>query len=165
MVTLELLESVSAFKGLNDTQLEAIRKVCKIEEFDRNDRLFREGEPAEHMWIVIEGKVDLRFELPGDLSASDENTISTFEAQDDKKRTFGWSCFVPPYKMMLSSYCVSRSCSVIKISKTDLLELFEQDPEMGYKMMTYLIKIVGYRFQQFQDELAEAKGQDIMHSW
>ena len=165
MVTLKLLQSVSAFKQLNETQLEAICKACEIEEFTRDDRLFREGDKAEHLWIVTEGKVDLRFELPGILSASDENTISSLEAQDDKKRTLGWSCFVPPYKMMLSAYCVTRSCTVIKIKKETLLELFEKDTVMGYKMMSYLIKVIGYRFQQFQDELAKVKGHDIIHSW
>ena len=28
-----------------------------------------------------------------------------------------------------------------------------------------LVKVVGYRFQQFQNELAKQKGHDIMHSW
>ena len=165
MVTLALLDSVSAFKGLTDQQLASLSKVCEVEEFKRDDRLFREGDPADYMWIVTEGTVDLRFELPGDLSASDENTISSLEAQDDKKRTLGWSCFVPPYKMMLSAYCATRSCTVIKIDKNDLLELCEKDSVMGYKLMSYLIKIVGYRFQQFQDQIAKIKGHDIIHSW
>ncbi|PID43410.1 MAG: hypothetical protein CR981_02000 [Proteobacteria bacterium] len=165
MVTLDLLESVSAFKGLNDRQLDVIRKACKVVEFNRDDRLFREGDPADHLWIVTEGTVDLRFELPGILTASDENTISSLEAQDDRKRTLGWSCFVPPYKMVLSAYCVTRTCTVIKIARETLHEICENDHELGYKVMSYLIKIVGHRFQLFQDELARMKGHDILNTW
>jgi len=165
MLTLKELDMVQAFKELTNEQLEALKAFCIKEDFKRGDRLFKEGDSAEHLWIVTEGKVDLRFELPGNRQTSDETTISSLEAQDDKKRTLGWSCFVPPYEMMLSAYCETRSCSVIKIAKTDMLALFEKDALMGYQVMSYLIKVLGYRFQQFQDELVKQKGHDILHSW
>ena len=165
MVSLKELDTVSIFKALSDRQLETLSALCVSESYNRDDRLFKEGDPAEHMWIVTEGQVDLRFELPGNRMSSPENTVSSFMAQEDRKRVLGWSCFVPPYKMMLSAYCVSRTCSVIKIGREDLLEAFERDPEMGYKAMAYLIKVVGYRFQQFQEELVRVQGRDIMHSW
>jgi CRP-like cAMP-binding protein len=165
MVSLKDLDHGKAFKDLSDDQLKAIQDFCVIEEFDRGARLFKEGDAANHVWVVTSGKVDLRFELPGNRPTTDETTISTLEAEDDEKRTLGWSCFVPPYKMMLSAYCVTRTCSVIKIVKEDLIALFEKDPVMGYRVMSYLVKVVGFRFQQFQDELAKQKGHDIMHSW
>ncbi len=165
MITLKELDSVQAFKELTDEQLEALRAFCIKEDFKRGDKLFKEGDSADHLWIVTDGRVDLRFELPGNRPTSDETTISSLEAEEDKKRTLGWSCFVPPFKMMLSAYCVTRTCSVIKISKTDMISLFEKDSLMGYQVMSYLIKVLGYRFQQFQDEVAKYKGHDIMHSW
>ncbi|MCB2215469.1 Crp/Fnr family transcriptional regulator [Desulfofustis glycolicus] len=165
MVWLKELETTSVFRGLNDQQLETLSALCTMESYKRDDCLFKEGEPAEHMWIVTEGQVDLRFELPGNRTSSAENTVSSFTAQEDRKRVLGWSCFVPPYRMTLSAYCVSRTCSVIKIGRADLLETFEQDMAMGYKVMSYLIKVVGYRFQQFQEELVKVQGRDIMHSW
>ena len=165
MVTLKELDYVKAFKELSNDQLKTIRKFCIKKKFERGTRLFKEGDPAEHVWVVMDGKVDLRFELPGNRSTSDETTISSLEAQVDEKRTLGWSCFIPPYQMMLSAYCVTRSCSVIKIPKVDLIGLFEQDSLLGYRVMSYLVKVVGYRFQQFQDELAKQKGNDILHSW
>lgn len=114
---------------------------------------------------MTDGRVDLRFELPGNRPTSDENTISSFVADDDKKRILGWSCFVPPFKMMLSAYCITRTCSVLKIPKKDMLALFDHDPLMGYRVLSYLIRVVGFRFQQFQEELTRHKGHDIMHSW
>ena len=165
MITLKELDSVSVFKELSDAHLEALKEFCIKEEFKKGDMLFKEGDSAEHLWIVTDGKVDLRFELPGNRPTSEETTISSLAAEDDKKRTLGWSCFVPPYKMMLSAYCTTRSCSVIKIAKSDMLTLFEKDESMGYLIMSHLIKVLGFRFQQFQDELARQKGHDIMHSW
>lgn len=165
MITLKELDDVQVFKELTNEQLEALTKIAIKANFKLADRLFTEGDPAEHLWIIIDGQVDLRFELPGNRPTSEENTISTLAAEDHKKRTLGWSCFVPPYKMMLSAYCVTRSCSVIKIGKDDMLTLFKNDALMGYQVMAYLIKVLGYRFQQFQEELARQKGHNILHSW
>ncbi|RJP84520.1 MAG: cyclic nucleotide-binding domain-containing protein [Desulfobacteraceae bacterium] len=165
MISLKDLDKVQAFKELSDEQLAAIQQFCVKQEFKRGERLFKEGDAADYLWLVVDGQVDLRFELPGNRPSTDETTISSFEADEQKKRILGWSCFIPPYKMMLSAYCVTRTCSVIQISRQSLLDLFDQDPLMGYRVMSYLIKVLGYRFQQFQNELAKCKGHGILNSW
>ncbi len=167
MVTLEQLDQVEAFKNLNNEQLKRIQKFATKETYSLGDKLFTEGDPAQHLWVVLQGRVDLRFELPGGRPATEDHTISTHDAGDNdpKKKVFGWSCFIPPYRMRLSAYCVSRSCEVIKIPREKLLELFEEDPQMGYKVLSYLIKVVGYRFHQFQEEVSKQRGHYIMHSW
>jgi hypothetical protein len=165
MIRIEDLDKIEMFKGLSDPQLEAIGKYCEKIEFHRGDRLFREGDPADHVWIVEDGQVDLRFELPGSRPTSDQMTISTLSVEEQRKRILGWSCFVPPYHMRLSGYCGTRSCSVIKIPKADLVGLFDKDPHMGYVVMSYLVKVVGFRFNQFQDEIAKSKGSEILNAW
>jgi CRP-like cAMP-binding protein len=165
MVTLKDLDKVQAFKELSNEQLAAIQEICAKQEFNRGDRLFKEGDSADHLWLVADGRVDLRFELPGDRPTSDETTLSSLEGDDQRKRMLGWSCFIPPYKMMLSAYCVTVTCAVIKIPKQPLLDLFDSDPVMGYRAMSYLIGVVGYRLHQCQDELAKCKGHGILNSW
>ncbi|MDM8551253.1 Crp/Fnr family transcriptional regulator [Desulfobacterales bacterium HSG2] len=166
MISLDMLESYDIFKELNDDQLTAIQKHCEMEEYKRGDRLFREGDEATHLWIVSDGQVDLRFELPSGRSSSGENTtVSSVSAQDAAAKVLGWSCFVPPHKMRLSGYCSTRNCTVIRIKKEDILKLFEKDPGMGYLIMSYLVTVVGYRFNQFQDEVAKNMGENIMSSW
>ena len=67
--------------------------------------------------------------------------------------------------MRLSAYCVTKGCKIIRINKTALLDLFGKDPIMGYKFMSYMITVVGYRFQQFQDHVAKNMGEDLMSGW
>ena len=166
MVTLEDLDRVQLFAKLNDKQLQKIQNICGLVEFKRDDKLFTEGDSATHMWIVQNGNVDLRFELPG-RATSPETNISTSELKekDEAAKTLGWSCFVPPYKMRLSAYCVSRSCKIIKIERNELINIMEDDPEMGYKMMSYIVEVVGFRFHQFHDEIARRIGENIISGW
>lgn len=159
--------SFEGFKDFSNRQLTKIKGICEEVVYNENDRLFREGDPATHLWLIAEGNVDLRFEMPDMRETTPEQTVSSVEVKPKKvtAKTLGWSCFVPPYKMRLSAYCASRSCRMIRISKEDLLELFEEDRLMGYKFMTYMVTVVGFRFHQFQDVVAKTIGNTMLTGW
>jgi (2Fe-2S) ferredoxin/signal-transduction protein with cAMP-binding, CBS, and nucleotidyltransferase domain len=145
MIGLDFLRTVEVFTGLDDHQLTAIQNCCVEKEFIFDNKLFGEGEKAAHLWVVIDGQVDLRFDLPGRATAP-ENTISAATAT----KLIGWSSFVPPYKYTLSAYCATRNCKVAKIDKASLTRLFEEDPRIGYQVLSRLIQVTGSRFQQMQ---------------
>jgi CRP-like cAMP-binding protein len=166
MTSIDLIRSIAAFKGMSEDQLEALRSRSTEVVFERAQKLFTEGDDATDFWVVVEGRVDLRFELPGRKTSADHTVSSVQERRRTTEANYlGWSCFVPPHKMRLSAYCVSDTCKVVKIAKDDLLELFTADPEMGYTFMTFLVKVVGFRFHQFQNEVAKNIGEDLMAGW
>ena len=165
MVNLETLRSLEMFKDLSKEQLEVLQKHAYIEHYAREQRLFKEGDPAQQLWINTEGRIDLRFEIPGQKTTTNDQTVQSFQARPLEAKVLGWSCFVPPYKMRLSAYCVSDSCTVIKFDREDLFKLFDRDTDMGYKILTFMIKVVGYRFHEFQEELAKHIGEEIINAW
>jgi signal-transduction protein with cAMP-binding, CBS, and nucleotidyltransferase domain len=160
MVTLDFLENVEVFQELNDNQLIEIQKCCQMVEFSRGDKIFGTGEEPQYLWVVMEGQVTLHWEVPG-RSALPEPTISRLS----ETMTFGWSSLVPPYKYRLSAYCATRVCKVIKIERGALTDLFNQDAEIGYKVMNKLLSVVGSRFLNLQEEVAKQRGSDIINQW
>jgi len=167
MVTFDLLKSIKAFAPLDDEQLAILQPHCEILTFRGGERLFQEGEPALHLWYVIEGQVDLRFEMPSRRSTHAERTVTTLEVAEKapEAKVMGWSCFIQPNKMRLSAYCITDRCRILRIAKDSLTELFDRDPAMGYRFLSYMITVVGYRFQQFQDHVARNLGEDLMSGW
>lgn len=145
MINLEFLKNVRAFNGLNDDELKKIQAGCREEIYKKGERLFREGEKARYIWIMIEGQVDIRFDLPG-RESSPESTLYSETA----RKTFGWSSFVSPYKYILSAYCASGRCKVARLDKDYLLKLFETDKDMGYMLMSNLAGIMSLRFHDLQ---------------
>ena len=143
---LNFLEKVDIFKGLNKDQLKAANKGGREKQYLYGDRLFAEGENADRIWLVIDGQVDLRFDLPG-RPTSEENTIFSITA----RQTLGWSSFVPPCKYALSAYSATKSCNILQINKDYLLECFEKDPRMGLKFMTNVAAITSGHFDQLQE--------------
>lgn len=161
MIQLEFLEKLDAFKELNDDQLAAIKECTDLAEFKRGERIFSQGADAGHVWIVLEGGVELRAEYPDqNMSAVAPSVSFLSEAQ-----AFGWTCFVPPYKYQLSGYCASRTGRLIRLRREDLLGLFEKDASIGFFVMKYLIGVVGRQFGQLQDEIARKRGFEIMSRW
>ncbi|WDP91792.1 MAG: cyclic nucleotide-binding domain-containing protein [Desulfobacter sp.] len=165
MVTVEMLEKLEIFDKLTNQELGKILEICSLEEFQNQDRLFMEGEKASDMWVVAEGKVELRFEMPNTQASSSNTTMSAHGEEIPQSQVFGWSCFIPPYKMRLSAYCTSRKCQVVKVHGEKLNQLMASEPSIGFKIMGYLVQVVGFRFKQMQDEVVKFMGLNLMNSW
>ena len=161
MISLDFLENIELFKGLDDSQLAAIQECSEKIEYQRGDRLFYEGETSNHLWIVKAGQIDLRFDRPEESPTPKEDSISFISEAD----LFGWSSFIPPYKYRLSGYCASRKCEVVRVEKERLTTLFNKDARVGYLIMSYVLRVIGKHFFQFRDEIAKRRGHNIMSGW
>jgi len=160
MVDIDFLDTVQIFQGLNREQLAGIINFCEEAEFQAGTRIFEQGEDAVYLWIVKEGRVDLRFEVAGSTSGG-ENMISSIPTGG----AFGWSSFTSPHKYRLSGYCSGETCKLIKVEREGLRELFEKDSDIGYVVISNVAAIVGTRFHEFQEEAARHRGQDLLGGW
>jgi len=155
----ESLKQMDVFMGLTENQLSAIRECADVIDFKKDDRIFAQGDNASHVWIVREGEVRLQTESGNNKGAG---PLVSFMSQ---AHAFGWTCFVPPYKYRLSGYCDSKSCSLFRFNKTDLLRVFEDDFTVGFQVISYLMAAVGTQFMQYQDALAQNRGTEMMNQW
>lgn len=160
MVNLDMMDKIEAFKGLDEDQLKQVHECCDKREFKQGDRLFNEGEEATGLWVMIDGAIDMRFDLPG-RPTSKQNTIATITPY----QLFGWTCFVSPNIRMLSAYCSTDTCKVLMIEKIRLEMLFKKDTSIGFTFMSYLVNVVGLRFHQLQEEVVKRSGEDIISGW
>lgn len=142
----EFMRSVDGFQSLSNDDLAIIETFSKEKEFQQGERLFKEGDAADYLWVVRKGTLDLRFDLPG-RETSEENTLSTIR----ENQIIGWSSLVPPYKYRLSAYCASRQCHAVMIEKDKLLGFLKENPKIGYPVFSAMLRLVGKRFQKLKD--------------
>lgn len=133
------------FEGLAEGQIAALTEGFQELTYRKGEKIFHEGEAADCLWIVKEGRVDLGFELPA-RTDSEVQVLSSIPAG----KSFGWSSFVPPRKYRLSSYCSSDICTVLRLDREFLLGCFEKDPAMGYRVMSNLSSVLAERFTRLQ---------------
>lgn len=161
MVSLDFLEKLNVFKDLDDDQLVAVQGCCQETECRRGEKVFGMRDESLCLWAVVEGNIDLEQGTADNKSPSQENALSSVS----EDMTFGWSSLVPPNRYRLSAYCSSRRCRLIKIDRKCLIQLFDSDTGLGYKVMTGLLSVMGNRFHQLLDEVIKNKGQQIMNRW
>ncbi len=165
MVDIGILENIDIFKNFEVVEIEKVAEICATENYQVGENLFLEGDDATDMWIVLEGNVELRFEMPNAKISTSETALSSHNKDIPESEVFGWSCFTEPYKMKLSAYCTSRRCKVLKINAAMLNKLMAKDTAIGFKIMSYIVQVVGYRFKQMKEEVAKFMGVNMMNSW
>jgi len=151
MAYLELFKRVDAFCALSNDELSVIDGFCTRKKFIHNHRLFKEGDSAAHLWVVENGLIDLRFDLPNS-ETSDESTLSSVS----ENNITGWSSLVPPYRYKLSAYCASEECTVVMIERERLLEFMKDYPDAGYKVPSAMLTVVGNRFERLRETADQA---------
>lgn len=160
MIGLGFLGKVEVFRGLNADHLAAIQ-ACFVEEtYTKGDRLFTQDAEAGHLWVVVEGRVDLHFEKP-DRYALEKAVITTVT----ETMPFGWSSVVEPFKYRYSAFAAGNTCRVIRIEKEHLTGLLEEDTKLGYTVMSNLTTVIARRFHQLQGEMAKHRGDEIVSNW
>jgi len=149
MITIQALSKFPVFEGLTDDELERIAALCREEVCEAGTTVHEEGAVAEYLYIVQDGEVTLELELELQPYASPRRT--TIEVVT-KGGAFGWSALVEPYTRTLSSECTERTKLII-LKGSDLLDLLDSEPHIGYKVMTAIAKIVGSRLRDTRQTL------------
>src|SRR5262245_39721593 len=60
------LEATELFSGLSQDFLGRVRHLAEVCKYSSDESIFYEGDPAEDIFILREGKVELTYSLPQD---------------------------------------------------------------------------------------------------
>ena len=59
------LAQVALFQGLNQSQLRKVAAICEEQKVAAGALIFREGEAAQSMYLLVQGKVRISRRVPG----------------------------------------------------------------------------------------------------
>ncbi len=134
----QLYSSLSLFAGLDDQRLAKIAALFTPLTIPAGIELLHEGEPADHLYILLQGRVSLSVSIPG--KAQHEAVVSTLS----KGQLVGWSALLPNSTWQASVRSL-KPCRLLSIPSTSVRELCEQDHEIGYRLMKNALASVGQR--------------------
>jgi CRP-like cAMP-binding protein len=140
---------VGLFGGLPESQLAKIAGFCKEMSFQQGERIFDEGEKAERLYILIEGKVSIRVHL---TSRPETVTVAVIEGSYN---SFGWSGVVAPYHYTAAAFCETDS-RVLVLPGIELMEVLKEDPASGITVMRRVAEIIGSRLKNSRAALLKS---------
>lgn len=148
MLQIEDLKSIIMLSDLNDTMFKKMLKVTKKTNYSTGEYIFKEGEYAESLYSVIEGKVALELQK----NTSTLIMINTIT----RGYSFGFSALVDTEQKKYTSHAKALTdTKLLKWSVEDLRKLFHKDYEMGYLLMKRIAKIAKKRLQDRNAQFLE----------
>ncbi len=136
------------FKGLAPRYLALLAEVDMFKEFVTDEVIFREGEPANRFYLILDGEVALE-SAPKDGRPVIIQTIG----RDD---VLGWSWLFPPCYWHCDARAIAPTKAIFFYG-TWLRENCERDHDFGYEMMKRMSAIIIERLQATRRKLAEAE--------
>ncbi|HPC73329.1 MAG TPA: cyclic nucleotide-binding domain-containing protein [Syntrophales bacterium] len=141
MVHLKILRESNILKNLSDAQLEKLAAFAISESHPAGTLLYKEGDPANKFYLVEEGKVFL--EMKTDMGPARPPLQVTIDVIT-KGEGMGWSAFVEPNLYTLSGVCMDAT-KLISFESGKLRDLMDKDPELGYKLLKGINKLLASR--------------------
>ncbi len=157
---MDFLASTEVCQGMTPEELAKVLELCVADRRNEGEMVHGEGGKAKDLFLLSQGEVHLRFQLPG-RDSSEAMNISVIKPG----ALFGWSALVPPRRYTLAALCASPSCRFLRADGHELERLFELEPHIGYMFMKNLAVIVGSRLRAMREELAKCQGFDMIHGW
>ena len=150
MRTLDTLITESpAFRGLEPEQLDLIAGCGKNVVFATDTRLFREGDQADTFFLVRHGLVALDAYVPN----RGQVTVETVGAGE----IVGWSWLVSPYRWHFTGRAV-EDVRAIEFDGSCLRRKCEEDPLLGYDLLTRFSQVLVDRLQSTRLQLMDVYG-------
>ena len=146
MITSKMLGEFDLFKSTSEGALEEISAICETIKIAQGNYVFKEGETADKLHLLISGSIALRVNL---TSRPEFVTVSFV---DRPHQTLGWSGVVSPNHYTASAYC-EEDAELIVIPSDKFLAILEKYPEAGYKVMLRITQIISDRLRNSRQAL------------
>jgi len=115
----EVVTDIPLFQGLNQEQVERLASTCTVQEFNAGEVMFRESDPADRMFIVLDGQITVGVGSPpvqvGKVKKGE--TLGEFSLLSAKPRT--------------ASAQTTSKVETAVLSYHDLADLVRRRPDIG----------------------------------
>lgn len=153
MISPEILRKYPFFGLLSDAELRAIAMIAEEETIDAGVTLFQTGNPADALYFLINGQVDLYYTASPETSDQVEEGILVDNVNPGEP--FSISAVIEPHILSSGAY-VAQPSQIIKIDAHALRALFEINRHMAYLLTCQATKVAIERLCATRVQLAAA---------
>jgi CRP/FNR family cyclic AMP-dependent transcriptional regulator len=149
-----ILKETELFEGDDFEVMNEIAGICSEESHSKDTVLFEKDEQAKCLYILLEGTVYLVIKNGGSI------TYNLSEPGD----VFGWSSMLENGKYTASGICAT-DLKVVKIEKDKLNRIFQNRPEVGFKVLQRLAGVISRRLSNAYRDFLSARSTDTTPSY
>lgn len=145
-VLTQTLQNIEFLRGNDQQHLEQIANIAQICDFDVDDVLFREGQKAEHVYLVVSGKLALEL-TPSTVYRKQLVSVAPGEM-------LGWSSLVDEHPQFAATAVVVEPTRLVLIDGVRLRAICDNDPQFGYEFMRRTMRALAKRLTETWEQLS-----------
>ena len=143
-MVIEKLQNQELFGLLTPKEVERLSNASGIAKHKKGEKIYSEGIPASHLFVLLKGRVELRRPTKGGLS---------FLVDDIQEGgVFGVSSLTGGERYLLNAECVEDS-EVLKVESRVLRAIFEDNSAAGYATQSRVSLIFFKRYVDAMERL------------
>jgi CRP-like cAMP-binding protein len=166
MTEVNKLRKVSFFAEVPEEMLARMGLAVEELSFKAGDVVFRQGEPAERFYGLLEGEIELSLVFKDKVLKTEieyEEAIQARMVDQEKQivvdavkpgQVFGWAALVAPEKRTVTAKCAT-DCRIAALAAADLKALLAANPGVGYGLLEKLCRIISQRLENRTEKLIE----------
>ena len=140
------ISDVVIFRGLNEGQLQSIFQISSRQEFQKDAEIFKEGDSAEELYLIVSGKVRISRQL-SDLVEGEEAV-----AVLGPRQTFGEMGVIQD--MVRSATATAHEpCALLVIKKEPFQQLLRNDCQLANTVLWNVVKLLSSRLRTTNDQV------------
>ena len=143
-MVIEKLQSHELFALLTPKEVERLSNASGVVKLKKGEKVYSEGVPASHLFVLLKGRVQLRRPTKGGLS---------FLVDDvPEGGVFGVSSLTGGERYLLNAECVEDS-EVLKVESLVLRHILAENPVAGYATQGRISQIFFKRYVDAMERL------------
>lgn len=132
-----VLRTLPWFQRLSPAHFTFLKNITFLKSVAPGTVIFREGEPQDYLYILLEGRVALEIYVPG----RGRVRLLTLEPTE----VFGWSSVVPQVRRRTSTAVALVPSRLALMDANALLRLCDENPALGCLVMRRLSNVIAKR--------------------
>jgi CRP-like cAMP-binding protein len=145
MISPEILRRYPYFAAAKDEGLRDLAMICEEESIPAGTVMYREGDTADKLFILVDGEVDIQYTL----GSGDLRTVDTIVPGE----LLMWSALVEPYKST-AVVTTRQESKMIAMDAVKLREFCSSDREVANDVLLHLTKLLATRLEGARIQLA-----------
>jgi len=148
----ETLREIRFLHDISPEHLEPLAEVATLREFAQATVVFREGDTAECVYLVVSGKVSLEICAPG-VGCKRILTAGPGEV-------LAWSALLGDSRLTATARTVETT-QLVELDARRLLAMFEENPRFGYEFTRRTLHALSKRLSATRMQLMDVYGSHL----
>ena len=142
------------FQDLEDDEIKQVLKRTNLRKFPAGTAIINEGEPGDSLFIMQEGEVEITKQLTLVLDEDTPKERVMIRLKAENGVYFGEMALLENETRSATVTALS-DCSLQELHRQDFLDLVQQNPAMGVKMLLGLAEILSRNLRKTNQDVVK----------